>query len=151
MGAWVRRRLWLEAGCLDSIVEFHIGDEFWQLVVSVETAPGFLCALDKLEHHGECGLVRQAALRADRSITNGRELLSMGFVVRKFFQCSAKESLNPSNTSRSFLRAADSPVVFGFVKFEEVIEGRIGVVASLGHPNVLQRSWPSTRRSSAVC
>jgi hypothetical protein len=52
---------------LDSIVEFHIGDDFWQLVLAGETASNFLCTLDKLEHHGECGLVRQAALRADRS------------------------------------------------------------------------------------
>ena len=63
----------LRRACLDAIFEFHIGDEFWQHVLSVEAAPRFLCALDELEHHGERGLVRQAALRADRSMTDGRE------------------------------------------------------------------------------
>jgi hypothetical protein len=56
-GAWVRRRLWLEASLPRFHRQFHIGDEFWQLVLAVETAPGFLCALDELEHHGECGLL----------------------------------------------------------------------------------------------
>jgi len=36
-------------------------DQFWQLVVAVDAAPPLLGALDKLEDHGERGLVRQAA------------------------------------------------------------------------------------------
>jgi hypothetical protein len=71
--AWVSGGFGLRGALLDSIVEFHFGDDFWQLVLAVETASGFLCTLDELEHHGECGLVRQAALRADRSMTDGRE------------------------------------------------------------------------------
>ena len=31
----------LRRACLDSIFEFHIGDEFWQLVLSGETSPRF--------------------------------------------------------------------------------------------------------------
>ena len=71
--AWVSGGFGLRGALLDSIVEFHFGDDFWQLVLAVETTSGFLCTLDELEHHGECGLVRQAALRADRSMTDGRE------------------------------------------------------------------------------
>jgi hypothetical protein len=46
---------------LDPIGEFHTLDQFWQLVVAVDPAPTFLRTLDKLENHGEGGLVRQAA------------------------------------------------------------------------------------------
>jgi hypothetical protein len=34
--------------CLDSIFEFHIGDEFWQLILSGETSPRFPGALKSL-------------------------------------------------------------------------------------------------------
>ena len=46
---------------LDPGGELHTHDQFWQLVVAVDPAPTFLGALDKLEDHGERGLVRQAA------------------------------------------------------------------------------------------
>jgi hypothetical protein len=42
------------------VSELHTLDQFWQLVVAVDPAPAFLRALDKLEDHGERGLVRQA-------------------------------------------------------------------------------------------
>jgi hypothetical protein len=38
----------------------------------------------------------------------------------------------------TFFEAADSFVVFGFIEFDEVIEGHLGVLALLGHPDVLQ-------------
>ena len=37
-----------------------------------------------------------------------------------------------------FFEAADSLVVFGFVKFDEMIKGRQGILACLGHLDVLQ-------------
>ena len=46
---------------LDPVGEFHIQDQFWQLVVAVDAAPTLLGAFDKLEDHGQRGLVRQAA------------------------------------------------------------------------------------------
>jgi hypothetical protein len=63
----------LGGACLYSIFKFHIGDEFWQQVLSVETSPRFLCALDELEHHDKGGLVRQTTFRTDRSMPHGRE------------------------------------------------------------------------------
>ncbi len=51
---------------LDPVGELHTQDQFWQLVVAVDPAPTFLGAFDKLEDHGERGLVRQAAFRSDR-------------------------------------------------------------------------------------
>src|SRR3979409_2282192 len=56
---------------LDPVVECHTENEFWQLVMTVETAPAFLCALDQLEDHRERGRVGQAALRSDRAVTHG--------------------------------------------------------------------------------
>jgi hypothetical protein len=38
----------LRPACLDSIFEFHIGDEFWQLVLSGETSARFPRALKSL-------------------------------------------------------------------------------------------------------
>ena len=58
---------------LQSISELHTQDEFWQLGVTVEAAPAFLCALDQLEDHGERGLVREASFRTDRAVTHGGE------------------------------------------------------------------------------
>ncbi|MFZ0507240.1 MAG: hypothetical protein WAM29_03895 [Methylocella sp.] len=43
----------LRRACLDSSVEFHIGDEFWQLILSVKTAPGFLGAPDDIREDTE--------------------------------------------------------------------------------------------------
>ena len=46
---------------LDPVSELDTLDQFWQLVMAVDAAPTFLGAFDKLEDHGERGLVRQAA------------------------------------------------------------------------------------------
>lgn len=40
---------------LQPVRELHIQDQFWQLVVTIETAPAFLRALDQLEHHDQRG------------------------------------------------------------------------------------------------
>ena len=42
---------------LDPVVECHTENEFWQLVMTVETAPAFLGALDQFEDHRERSLV----------------------------------------------------------------------------------------------
>ena len=77
---------------LDSVGEHHTCDQLWQLVVAVEAAPTFLRGLDELEDHRERGVVREAALRADRAVSHRGERLSIGFVPRKCFQCSAGKS-----------------------------------------------------------
>jgi hypothetical protein len=56
---------------LDPIAECHTEHEFWQLVVTIKSAPTFLCALDQFEDHCERSFVRQAALRSDRAVTRG--------------------------------------------------------------------------------
>lgn len=62
--AWRRR---------DPVDELHTLDDFWQLVVAVETAPILLRAIDQLEHHGARDLVREASLRLDGPVPHGRE------------------------------------------------------------------------------
>jgi hypothetical protein len=54
----------LRRACLYSIFKFHIGDEFWQQVLSVERSPHFLRTLNELELHGEGGLVFSTQCRA---------------------------------------------------------------------------------------
>jgi hypothetical protein len=66
-----RRRLWTVGRLgddLDPVGECHTENEFWQLVVTVETATPFLCALDQFEDHRERGPVRQTALRPDGAV-----------------------------------------------------------------------------------
>lgn len=61
------------AGDLEPVDELHTLDDFWQMVVAVETAPTLLRALDQFEHHGERGLVREASLLSDGPVPHGRE------------------------------------------------------------------------------
>jgi hypothetical protein len=80
------------ANDLDAVSELHTLDQFWQLVVAVDPAPIFLRAFDKLEHHGNAVLFdRQPFDRMVRCRTVAK-VLSIGFVVRKCFQCSAGKS-----------------------------------------------------------
>ena len=55
----------------DPIGEPDTLNELGQLVVAIEPAPAFLRRIDQLEHHGECGPIREAALRADRAVPHG--------------------------------------------------------------------------------
>src|SRR5260370_5334083 len=58
---------------LDPVVECHTENEFWQLVVAIETAPAFLRGLEQLEDHRERRPVGQASLRSDRAVAHGGE------------------------------------------------------------------------------
>src|SRR3954447_12618930 len=58
---------------LDPIIECHTDNEFWQLVVAIETTPASLRGLEQFEDHRECRLVGQAALRSDGAVANGGE------------------------------------------------------------------------------
>src|SRR4029079_5055873 len=58
---------------LDPVVECHTKNEFWQLVVAIETTPSFLRGLEQLEDHRERRPVGQASLRSDRAVANGCE------------------------------------------------------------------------------
>ena len=53
---------------LDPVVECHTENEFWQLVVAIETTPAFLRGLEQLEDHRERRPVGQASLRSDRAL-----------------------------------------------------------------------------------
>ncbi len=129
----------LRRACLDSIFELHIGDEFWQQVSSVETSPRFLRALDELEHHGKGCFVRQTTFRTDRSMTDGRERAFDRIRGPQVFPMLGGKIIERQQYVAIFLEAGNGFVVFDSVKLDEVIEGRLGVVARLGHPNVLQR------------
>ncbi|MGY2933191.1 hypothetical protein ACVWZ6_002793 [Bradyrhizobium sp. GM6.1] len=58
---------------LDPIIECHTDNEFWQLVVAIETTPASLGGLEQFEDHRECRLVGEAALRSDGAVANGGE------------------------------------------------------------------------------
>src|ERR1700739_4849542 len=58
---------------LAPVGKLHTSNDLWQLVVAVKATPGLLRPFDQLEHHGERGPVREASLRADRPVSDGRE------------------------------------------------------------------------------
>jgi hypothetical protein len=74
---------------LDSVLELYTHDDLGQLVVSTQAVPACLSRLCELERHGKRGLVREAAFRSRCPMSN---VLSIGLVVRKCFQCSAGKS-----------------------------------------------------------
>src|ERR1700682_5756916 len=76
---------------LDPVVECHTKNEFWQLVVAIETTSAFLRALEHFEDHREVLFDRKPFDRIVwwRTVAN---VLSMGLVVRRCFQCSAGKS-----------------------------------------------------------
>jgi len=66
------------------------------------------------------------------------ERLSMTFVVRRCFQCSA-ESLKASSASRSLIRHSTALSLFDAPGLDEGVEGRKRIFLGLGHPDFLQR------------
>ena len=77
---------------LDPVVECHTKNEFWQLVVAIETTPAFLRGLEQFEDHSERRPVGQASLRSDRAVAHGSEGAFNGVCNRyeiSWCQCSA--------------------------------------------------------------
>ena len=58
---------------LDPVVECHTEDEFWQLVVTIETTPAFLRGFKQLEDHRERRPIGPATLRSDGAVAHGSE------------------------------------------------------------------------------
>jgi hypothetical protein len=54
--------------------------------VTVEPTPAFLSAVDKLEHHRKCSLVREAAFRTDRAMPHGRKR-AFDWVCNRYVVC----------------------------------------------------------------
>ena len=76
----------------EPVSKLHTLDDLWQLVVAIELAPGFLGGIDQLEDQGKRRLVGEAAFARIVLWRTVAKVLSMGFVVRKCFQCSAGKS-----------------------------------------------------------
>jgi hypothetical protein len=53
--------------------ECHTENEFWQLVVAIETTPAFVRSLEQFKDHRERCPVGQASLRSDRAVAHGSE------------------------------------------------------------------------------
>jgi len=89
---------------LDPVSEFHTLDQFGQLVVAVDTTPLFCAPSISLKTMASGVLFdRQPFDRIVRCRTVAK-VLSMGFVVRRCFRCSAGKSWNASRASRSLIR-----------------------------------------------
>ena len=67
----------LRSDDLDSVGELYSEDNFRQLVMTVEAATAFLGGLGELEDHGECGLVGETSLGADRAVADRCEPIAL--------------------------------------------------------------------------
>ena len=79
-------------GDLKPVGEFHTPNDLWQLVMTIEPAPAFLAPSTSLKTIASAVLFeRQPFERIVRCRTVAK-VLSIGFEVRKCFQCSAGKS-----------------------------------------------------------
>src|SRR5208282_330399 len=109
-------------GDLKSIDEFHTLDDLWQLVMAVEPAPAFLSALDQLEDHGERGLVREAALRADRPMADRREGALDRVRGPQVLPMLDREVVIGQQRIAILLQAVGGPLVFELISLDERVE-----------------------------
>src|SRR5207344_2752781 len=68
------------------------------------------------------------------------KVLSMGFVVRKCFQCSAGKVVERQQRIAVLGQAIGRSLVFDLVGFDKGFQGRNGILRGLGHPDLLQRT-----------
>jgi len=77
---------------LDSVVELYTKDDFRQLVMAAETMPTFLGGLRSLKIIASAVLFERQPLDRIVRCRTVANVLSIGFVVRRCFQCSAGKS-----------------------------------------------------------
>src|SRR3981081_3347719 len=116
-------------------------DEFWQLVVTVETAPAFLCALDQFEDHRERGPVRQTALRSDGAVAHGGEGAFDGGGRPQVFPVLGREVVESEQRVSILAQAVGRLLVFQRVALDEGVERQLGGDLRFGHPYLLQRAF----------
>src|SRR5438552_17510969 len=103
---------------LDPVVECHTENEFWQLVVSVEPSPAFLCALKQFEDHCEGGRVGQAALRSDRAVAHGGEGAFNGIGGPQVFPVLGREVVEGQQRASILAQATGGLRVFQHVALD---------------------------------
>jgi hypothetical protein len=77
---------------LAPVSKLHTSNDLWQLVVTVETAPGFLRAFVSLNTMASAVLFERRPFDRIVLCRTVAKVLSIGFDVRKYFQCSAGKS-----------------------------------------------------------
>ena len=125
---------------LAPVGKLHTSNNLWQLVVAVKAAPGLLRAFDQLEHHSERGPVREASLRADRPVSNGREGAFDRIRGAQVFPMFGREVVEGEQRVPVLFQAFGALLVFDGIGLDEGIERRLGVLPRFGHPDVLQHA-----------
>jgi len=82
-------------------VEHGAGSDERDQVWPVDHAPAVLGGLDELERHRQPGRPRPGPTGDLRPVPDRGEVDSIGFVVRRWIQCSAGKSYTASSTSTS--------------------------------------------------
>ena len=109
-----------------------------QLVVSIESAPAFLCSFDELEHHGQRCRVRETALGAGGAVADRRERALDRVRRAQMLPMLGREVVEGEQRSAILLQAGGCLLEFQRVGGQEGIEGLLGILARGSHPDVLQ-------------
>jgi hypothetical protein len=114
----------LRRACLDSIFEFHIGDEFWQLVLSGETSPRFPRALKTLVLQPFAQ--RPAAAATDLAAAMATEMLAGACAGPEWPSCACRAYLAVSIwPSRGIRGRSTAPSACGMLSR---CAGRVGFI-----------------------
>ena len=125
---------------LAPVGKLHTSNDLWQLVVAVKATPGLLRAFDQLEDHGERGPVREASLRADRPVSDGREGAFDRIRRTQVLPMFGREVVEGEQRVPVLLEAFGGLLVFDGIGLVEGVERRLGVLPRFGHPDVLQHA-----------
>src|SRR5215471_11792861 len=106
--------------------------------MTVETAPVPLRLLDELEDHGERGLVRKAALRANGAMAHRRERALDRVRRPQMLPVLGGEIVEGEQRVAIFLQTGGGLRVFRRVALDEGVERGEGLGLRLGHPDLLQ-------------
>src|SRR5262245_31536034 len=123
---------------LDPILELHTQNDLWQQGVTVEAAPVPLRLLDELENHGESGLVREAALRANGAVAHGGESALDRVRRPQMLPVLDGKIVEGEQRVAIFLQTGGGLLVFRRVALDEGVERGKGLRLRLGHPDLLQ-------------
>jgi hypothetical protein len=106
--------------------------------MTVEAAPVPLRLLDKLEDHGERGLVREAALGANGAMARRRERALDRVRRPQMLPVLGGKVVKGEQRVAIFLQTGGGLLVFLRVALDEGVERGTGIRFRLGHPDLLQ-------------
>jgi hypothetical protein len=127
----------LRSDNLNSVGELYTVDDFRQLVMAIEMTPAFFGGLGELEDHGECGLVRETSLGANRTVAHGRER-TFDYIGRaQMLPLFGRKVVEGQQRIAILDQTIDRSIVLDAPGFDEGIKRDECIPLGLGHPDLL--------------